>query len=131
MAELPITRGVFLCETVIVEEQSRNVTLVNCFTRRLADSFPTTHRFAVFAVFANGQGTISVSVRFTDLVDDSLVYERTVPLTFASPIQETRFIYRIGAITFPHAGSYELTLVMSEGTPLAMTRLDVLARANP
>jgi hypothetical protein len=32
MAERPMARAVFLCERVIVEEGTRNVSLVNCFT---------------------------------------------------------------------------------------------------
>ena len=129
MAELPIARGVFLCETIIVEEQSRNVTLVNCFTRRLADSFPTTHRFAVFAVFANGQGTIPVTVVVTDLTDDRRVYEQTVSVPFANPLQETRFLFRTGLVTFPHAGVYEVALETADGS-LATTRVTLLPRGT-
>ncbi len=61
MFELPVVRGVFLCENVIVEERSRNVSLINCFSRRLAEQFPTPpQRFVLYAVFVNGLGTIPI-----------------------------------------------------------------------
>ena len=63
MFELPVVRGVFLCENVIVEERSRNVSLINCFTRKLVDQFPTPpQRLVVCAVFANGLGKIPIEL---------------------------------------------------------------------
>ena len=125
MDELPVARGLFLCEAVIVEERTRNISLINCFNRRVVGAFPTPpQRFAAFAVFVNGWGTIPVDVRVTDLTDDSLVYIRSAPLTFADPLRETRFVFRFGELTFPHAGRYEVSLA-SGADVLAATSLEI------
>ena len=34
MVQRPIAIGLSVCEQVIVEEESRNVSLINCFSRR-------------------------------------------------------------------------------------------------
>jgi hypothetical protein len=40
MVPTPIALGLTLCEKVIVEEATRNITLVNCFSRLRAAAFP-------------------------------------------------------------------------------------------
>ena len=41
MAKVPIAISLSLCEQVVVEERTHNVTLVNCFMRRTLDHFPS------------------------------------------------------------------------------------------
>lgn len=43
MPQKPAAIGLFLCEQVIVEEKTRNVTPVNCFTRRNSCSAESPH----------------------------------------------------------------------------------------
>jgi hypothetical protein len=56
MKQRPIAVGVLLCEQVIVEEGTHNVTLVNSFTHRKVTSFPATFPFIVFASLTDGLG---------------------------------------------------------------------------
>lgn len=122
MFELPVVRGVFLCENVIVEERSRNVSLINCFTRKLVDEFPSSpQRLVVYAVFANGLGTIPIELEVLDLDDGEVVYSQSVDITFTDPVQELRFVYRVHDLILPQSGSYEVTLT-SSSEPLGRTR---------
>jgi len=51
MNQCPVVLGLTLCEQVITDAKSRNVTLVNCFTHRLVELFPSEPiSFVVFAV---------------------------------------------------------------------------------
>ena len=125
MAKLPVVRGVFLCDQVIVEERTRNISLIGCFTRRVVSEFPTPpQRFVVYAVFANGSGTIPVEVKVLDLEDASVIYEQELLVTFADPLLELRFSFRIGSLIFPRPGSYEVA-IESGGEPIAATRVQV------
>jgi hypothetical protein len=126
VAESPVARGLLLCERVIIEERTRNISLINCFNRRLVDAFPSPpQQFTVYAVLANGHGTIQVDFRVTSLADDTVVYQRPVPVSFADPLTEARFVFRIGALVFPSSGSYEFSLLV-DGEPIAGTRLDIV-----
>ena len=111
MPELPIVRGVFLCDTVIAEERTRNLTLVNCFTSRLVEEFPTPpQKFAVVALLVNGLGTIPIDLRIVSLEDDTQVFHRQFSIPFTDPLQETRFVYRVQSLSFPNPGGYEVSL---------------------
>jgi hypothetical protein len=44
MVPLPIVLGLSVCERVIVEEGTQNLTLVSCFTKLLVDQFPSQPR---------------------------------------------------------------------------------------
>ena len=42
MSQRPVAIGLLLCEQLIVEEGTKNASLVNCFTQRIGESFPWT-----------------------------------------------------------------------------------------
>ena len=47
--------GLVTCEQVIVEDRTKNITLVNCFGKRLVQTIPSEpHSFAVFALLTDG-----------------------------------------------------------------------------
>lgn len=125
MPESPVARGVYLCETVIVEERSRNVSLINCFTRRLVSSFPSPpQQFVVYAVVANGQGTMPVSVQIVDLTDGDPIYDRQADVTFPSPLTEARFMARVAGLVIARPGWYEVSLSVG-GEVLSSTRFEM------
>jgi hypothetical protein len=57
MIPRPIALGLTICEKIIVEEKTRNVTLVSCFSKLIVEGFPSpSQRFAVYAVLTDGLG---------------------------------------------------------------------------
>ena len=57
MKQRPVAIGILVCEYVIVEEKTHNVTPVNCFTRRAFDHYPTKPlTFVVAAFLTDGLG---------------------------------------------------------------------------
>lgn len=131
MAELPVARGLLLCELVIVEERTRNISLVNVFTTRVVEAVPTgPQAFTVFALLTNGQGRIPLELRINRLRDDAVVFNQSQPLTFPDPITEVRFVFRSAQFHFPETGLYEVTLA-SGAEPIAQTRLDIRVRRVP
>src|SRR5437762_6321578 len=96
MSQRPAVLGLLVCEQVIVEEKTHNVTLVNCFTKRKAEQFPSEpHRFTVFAALADGQGEVALEVAIERLDDSEEIFRRVYPVRFTNPLQEVRFIVRI------------------------------------
>ena len=60
MSKRPVAVGLLLCEQIIVEEGTRTVTPVNCFTQRLAAAFPwIAPPFTVVAWLTNGAGEVA------------------------------------------------------------------------
>jgi hypothetical protein len=63
LTQIPNVIGLLVCEQAIVEEKTRNVTLVNCFTALKAEAFPSEpKKFTVFALFSDGVGELSLDV---------------------------------------------------------------------
>jgi hypothetical protein len=87
MNEVPIARGRFLCEQLIVDHYTRNVSLINCFTSWPIDHFPSRpQRFSIFAALTNGSGGIMMRVVVARLDDLSVIYERQVPHHFPARV---------------------------------------------
>ena len=78
----PVAIGLLACEQVIIEEKTRNVTPVNCFTHRMVEQFPSeVFPFVVLAFLTDGLGEVSLEVRISRLDTMDEVYQRIVPFT--------------------------------------------------
>ncbi len=110
MAKLPVAVGLSLCEQVVIEDKTHNVTLVNCFSRRTLDHFPSETPFTVFALLTGGFGEVplDVVVQALDTLDE--IYRISLPARFASPLQTLRCMVRIADCTFPEPGHYGVSL---------------------
>ncbi len=128
MKQRPVAVGLLLCEQVIIEEQTRNVTPVNCFTRRTARQLPSEIiPFVVFAILTDGVGDVrlEVTIQRLDTLDE--IYRRSMTFRFPGPLQEARCRLRIGDCSFPVAGYYQVTL-MAEGELVAQRRMQIVPK---
>jgi len=128
----PVAVGLTICETVIVDEQTRNVTAVNCFRKRRVAGFPSEpFPFTVFAWLTDGmgQGRLQVAIQRLDAEELEVVYRTSLPCQFASPLDEIRLIIRIRDCAFPVAGAYAVNL-LADGELLAHKRLVIFAEAT-
>src|SRR5438128_1479593 len=111
MLKLPNAVGLVLCEQVIVEEKTRNVTLVNTFDRLRFDSFPTPpRRFFVYVMLTDGLGDAQMSVVISRLDTLEEIDERHWSMRSSDPLRNFRFAVRFGSIVFPVPGPYEVCL---------------------
>src|SRR5437762_9580561 len=111
MAKTPVAISVFLCERVIVEEGTRNITLVNCFRERRVNQFPSeVVQFSLFALLTDGMGTMPlvVSIQRLDTLDE--IHRLTSQVKFASPLREYWCRPTIQP-SFPVPGHYQASLL--------------------
>lgn len=102
----PIALGLTLCEKVIVEEGTRNITLVSTFTKLYADDFPSSpQRFAFAAVLTAGQGDGTVDLVITRLDTDKETYSIRRSLRFPGRLAEVRVVFHIRDCSFPAPGN--------------------------
>src|SRR5581483_6360636 len=108
MSRTPTTIGLLLCEQVIIEEETRNQTLVNCFTQRIGRSFPTDPiPFVVFTLLTNGQGETPLELMVYRMEDFEEIYRRAITVTFSNPVQVVRCVLRVRDCSFPSPGLYQ------------------------
>jgi hypothetical protein len=115
----------FLCENVIIEEKTRYVTLINCFSRRKIAHFPSVPMdFILFAVLLNGRGQVRLDTVIEDLDTSDEIDRRSNVFNFFDPKQEFRFRTRFVRYSFDKPHSYEFKL-LADGEMIANTILNV------
>jgi hypothetical protein len=75
MTPLPLVLGLTLCEKAIVEEGTKNITLVSTFSRLVVDGFPSRpQRIALHTVLTGGRGDgiIDLLIRHVETNDEVL-----------------------------------------------------------
>jgi hypothetical protein len=125
MIQHPVALGLMLCEQVIVQETTRNLTPVNCFSKREVAQFPSEAvPFVLFVVLTDGMGTMNMEIVIQRLENLDVIYRRAVPCQFSDPLQEVRGIFRINTCSFPAPGYYQISL-WAEKELVAQRRFEI------
>jgi hypothetical protein len=113
MNQIPVAIGIALCDQVIIEEVTHNVTPVNCFNARALDAVPGQTTFFVLAWLANGMGEMMAEVVIERLDTLEQIYRDQKKIVFGNRLSDSRFVARVRSCKFPVAGYYELSLIMN------------------
>jgi hypothetical protein len=128
MNPLPIALGLTLCEKLIVEERTRNTTLVSTFTKLLADQFPSRpEKFVFAAVLTGGHGDATLELVLTHLETDAETYALRRPIHFPERLAEVQVVFHIRDCAFAAPGQYDATLFV-DGEPVARRKFSVEKR---
>ena len=126
MHQQPNVVGLKLCQQAIVEESTRNVSLVNCFRRLSFAVFPAKARpFSICAVLTDGLGEGKLTLTIESLEDLKEVWTRSWNATFHDPLIERWFLVPVNDCIFPQSDSYQVGLTI-DGEPVARTLLQIL-----
>jgi hypothetical protein len=126
----PIVLGLTICEKVIIEEGTRNVTIVSTFTRLLMQEFPSPpQRFSMYCVLTEGLGDATILLTVTNVETDEEVDRIERSLRFPDRLVEVRLLFQIRECSFPVEGTYLITLYI-DGEWLAQRRLQVRERQS-
>ena len=130
MSIRPVAVGLVLCELVVVEENTRHVTAVNCFSRRVIDdgigSMPP---FFVLATLVGGHGTMAARFVIERLDTLEMSFERQFQLSFVNALKEIRATFRVRANALPVEGFYQAILYV-EGEAVALKRFSIYSKGN-
>lgn len=115
MIQKPVAISLLTCEQIIVDEGTRNVTPVNCFSKRLVKALPSEGlSFSVFALLTDGIGDTELSVLIKRLDTDAIIFRVRSRFRFDDPLREVRCMIRIHDCSFPVPGPYEVTLLCDD-----------------
>jgi hypothetical protein len=125
MIPCPRAQGLTLCDYVIREEGTGNISLVNTFTRMRTLAFPSTPRpFCVFAALTDGQGEGNLELTVTNFHTDEEILNVRRPIRFPDRFVDVRVIIRLNQCSFPQAGVYLFTLSIDDES-IAQRRIRV------
>lgn len=126
MTHMPTATGLYVCEKVIIEERTRNPTLVSGFSLLRVSRFPSPPRhISVFASLTDGLGEVTMNLVCSRLDTLEEVYSRQSRVTFPDRLQEVHFHYQMQQLVFPVPGLYQFTLC-AENELLALRTLNVM-----
>jgi hypothetical protein len=130
MWELPIVRGLLVCERAETDPQTRRLTFVNRRTRYLAPAFPTgPTNWAVFAALADGFGSVPITLVIERPGSEVEVVRYGTTVEFADRLREVPLLLNVRNVVFPAAGTYVFTLLAGD-EPLASQPLAVTGRTT-
>jgi hypothetical protein len=130
MGQRPTAIGVLLCEKVIAEVGTNNLTIVSSFFSRAVAQFPSKpFPFVVFAMLTDGLGDVLLEVSINRLDNLEEVYRASVTAHFPDPLHVYRCKLRVLDCSFPVAGGYDVTLHIG-GEPIARRKITIIPRRN-
>ncbi len=127
MQQQPNVVGLKLCEQPIVQEGTRNVTLVNCFRKLSFAEFPAhSDPFYVCVVLTDGLGDYRLTLTIVSLADLGDVWSQTWNVNFSDQVAEHWILLPVNDCEFPEEGAYQVELNI-DGEPAARTVLRIIA----
>jgi hypothetical protein len=125
MVPLPSVVGLVLSEQVIVDQRSRNPTIVNVFTGLKVEHFSSApQRFSVFAALSGGRGVGTMDLVGMRLDTGLRFYAQRFRINFPDPLIIVNVNIRVRNMNIPEAGWYELMLLIDD-EPIAQRRFRV------
>jgi hypothetical protein len=123
----PLALGLTVCEKAIIEDGTRDVTLVSIFRERLVDGFPSPPQsFTVYAVLTDGLGDAIMEFVISNLETDAEIYRRRFAIRFPDRLVELRLLLRVKKCSFPTPGKYQVTLLV-DGDWIAQCHMRIAA----
>jgi hypothetical protein len=131
MQRPPLVVGLHLCEDVVADTATRNVSLIRVFTGLGVDAFPCVSRpICAFTTLTAGLGEAPFRLEVSrpqGPLDDIVVHAVEGTLHFESPVQTVHLVVRLTNCPLPAAGDYLFTLWV-DGVLIAQRSLRVYLR---
>ena len=126
----PLVLGLTLCEDVVADKETLNVSIIRAFTGLGLDSFPgVAAPFFAFAAITAGQGDANFRLdvqKDVGPLDPEPIHRVQGRLRFQDPLQTVYCVVRLSRCSFPEAGEYLFTLWL-DSLWMAHRRLRVYA----
>jgi hypothetical protein len=129
LSRFPLALGLSICEDVVVEPASGDVSLIRSFTGLPVGQFPSVARsFCIVSALTDGLGEADASLqvgRFAEAYQE--VYRVQSKLDFPDPLRIVYYVMRLTHCPLPGPGIYLFTLSLN-GSWVAQRSLRVYPR---
>jgi hypothetical protein len=106
--EKPLSLALMICERVIVEEATKNKSLMSTFNQINAKAFPAVHpSMTVFVSVTNGNGSYPIELRISDPQDNKLLSVKG-QIQFQNPTSVVEIGFALQGLIFKEPGSYSI-----------------------
>lgn len=121
--QVPYVLSLLVCDQVITDSETQKPSVIGCFSSLLAPKFPVVHPgFVIFAELTDGQGSVPITIRLTDVDEDLILFEVKAEVPMESPLMVGRILMRLPPVLFPSPGEYRLQFFAAD-EPLMERRI--------
>ena len=114
MIRPPVVLGLTLCEDVVADHETGNVSVIRAFTGFGLETFPSAvPPFCAFAALTAGEGDATFRLEvvwYLGPLEPEVVHELHGKLHFQDPLKTVNWIVRLSRCRFPEEGRYVFTL---------------------
>lgn len=115
MTPTPVTLSMALCDYIIIEEGTGKASLIGCFDRLVAPTFPVPPRdFFLSAELTGGHGLGRVSVMIARPDTDEPIGWARADVRFRHRLFVVRYRTRVMDCSFPVPGRYAVSLLVDD-----------------
>jgi hypothetical protein len=120
-----------LCDYLIVEEKTRKVSLIGCFSALPAVAFPTgPRRFFVYADLTDGRGHGTAELVIAHSASETEVYRQARPIRFPDALWVVQCGWKVDDCSFPYDGRYVVAILV-DGEWVTQRTLDLVSTGGP
>lgn len=113
MVKYPTAVGLTLCHQVVVEEGTRNFTLVNTFHRMVVRDFDEpVERFFVVLLITDGLGSGTLKLQITPVDDTTIVYNHSWRIDLSDALRQYQIRVGIAECRFPGPRQYDVAVLI-------------------
>jgi len=125
----PRVHALVVCDQIIRDEQTKKLTLVGCFNRFLAQTYPSRlSRLAVYVGMSEGHGSYSTEVRMVSASDGTVLMRGEAEIEFLRHHKAAEINITAENVPVPAAGEYVVEFIC-DGKVL-MTKCIAAERLN-
>jgi hypothetical protein len=130
MSQKPFSRGLRVCEKVIIEEGTHNYSLINCLRHLVVRQIPSEPcEFVIHAMLGGGAGEMRLEVVIRHPDDDEVVFRREASIQLQDQLQDYRMTIRVRDLIFYTGGRYPIELFI-DGDLVDQTSLTIRSRED-
>jgi hypothetical protein len=122
----PTLNSMLICDTAIMDAETRKRSLIGIFQNIRSVNFPCMHQLLyVYASLTDARGEYVFGLRLVDGASDKELWNASLPpLQIADPLHVHEICVRIMRLTFPTPGRYEFQL-HANGELLDLRRINL------
>jgi hypothetical protein len=128
----PVVLAINICDSVILDELTKKVSLVGLFNLIRSFNFPCTHPLMhIYIAMTGGHGRHKVDVRLVRTRDQQPVMGSVGPVEFSNPLQVVEMNIRWNNVGFAEPGGYSVDVLCDDGhVPIGSRKFYVIKQGE-
>lgn len=128
----PVVLAINICDSVILDELTKKVSLVGLFSVIRSFTFPCTHpSMHIYIAMTGGQARHKVDVRLVRTRDQQPVMGSVGPVEFSNPLQVVEMNIRWNNVGFAEPGGYSVEVLYDDGpVPIGSRKFYVIKQGE-